>query len=159
MNYIYTCNSNGSINNYISNKKNDNIKDNISLSSKSPANAVKASVSDNNLVQISEKNQNLINVKKAKSALDYTLEDFSEDEKSQMIIALAALNFFMKHEMNDKTPLSTNCVEEPFSFTDYANDLVKCAEKLQKTRPRFLPSNFVDFCKKYQENLKNFGCS
>lgn len=159
MNDIYTRNSNGSINNYISNKKNDNIKDNISLPSKSPANAVKASVSDNNLVQISEKNQNLINVKKAKSALDYSLKDFSEDEKSQMIIALSTVNFIIEHETNDKTPLSTNCLEQPFSFIDYASELVKYAEKLQKTSPGFLPSNFVDFCKKYQENLKNFGCS
>lgn len=158
MNNIYTCNSNGSINNYISNRKNDNIN-NISSLSKSASNGAKNSVSDNNLVQINEKNENLINVKKAKSALDYTLKDFSEDEKSQMIIALDAVNFFMEHETNDKTPLSTNCLEQSFSFTDYASELVKCAEKLQKTSPGFLPSNFVDFCKKYQGNLKNFGCS
>lgn len=157
MNNIYT-NSDSSINNYFINKKNYNINK-ISLQSKSTTNVTKDSVSNNNLIQISEKNENLINAKQAKAALDYTLNEFSYDEtkRCEMMADLNAANFLMECDMN-KTPLSTNCLEQSFSFTDYADNLVKYAEKLQKTSPGFFPSNFVDFCKKYQENLKNFGC-
>ncbi|OPJ63388.1 hypothetical protein [Clostridium oryzae] len=160
MSKIYSDNTINYADNYICNKKSTIINDKSSIQASTTDNTdtIKNSKTNTDSIQISETNENLINTKKSKDALDYTLKDYSDNEKSQMVIALSTLNYYMECH-GEETPLSTNCLEHSFSFTNYANKLVEYTKQVQETSPGFLPSNFLDFCEEYQKNLKNLGCN
>lgn len=155
MNKIYT-----NINN-----KNFNVSKNQILEktkiTKKPDKNINENIKLNDTIKINEKNENIINTKKAHDAFKDTCEDCGYVKNSLgndvdmsyyygIVVDLmesegiAVPNFILDGESNDFLP-----------FIDKLKDFAK---DLNKTDPGFLPSQFLDFCDAFKEKLTQYGC-
>jgi len=116
-------------------------------------------------VQINQKNENIINTKKAYDVFNETCEQIDEVEWDGYEQANMSLNFnTIRIDMRDrgmsvpdftfegKNPENSNCVGFVDKIQDFANSLVKNNEIGD------IPSDFFEFCDKYKENLIKNGC-
>lgn len=108
-------------------------------------------------IQISNNNKTIINFQKAKDAYKETLSlpEFKIDFNgcTDMSAAFTDMQFFMAQEGINSTFSSPEC-----SFMNFADNLIEFSQKFNSEHPGFLPSNFMDFCQKYKENLTKYGC-
>jgi len=130
-----------------------------------PTDIDKSKDTTNNLdtITISEKNETIINSKKAQDALSETVSNFKGKlypcGSGQMDITgvLAYITTFAQGQ-GVETPLDLN-FNMATSYKSYIDNLSNFAEKLSLTRPDLVPSDFMDFCVQYKDNLTKNGCN
>ncbi|WP_367664683.1 hypothetical protein [Clostridium sp.] len=113
------------------------------------------------IIEISEKNESIINAKKAKDALNDTLSEFSGklypcgsgfQDITGVLIDLKS----MAEADGINMPLSQNFNTDG-SFISYVDELMNFAKNLSKTRSDLVPSDFLTFCEKFKENLIKYN--
>lgn len=115
-------------------------------------------------ILISEKNEKIINAKKAHDAFYEACDEFgmlnkSEDSKiGNMSFYYFRLEFRMKVE-NLQTPsfFSEDAINNP-DFLPSIDKMKDFAHKLLEKEPDLFPKEFFDFCDYYKEKLINCGC-
>lgn len=117
---------------------------------------------NNDSIQISEKDENIINTKKALDSLNETNSQY-ENPEEQFPPAYYVIMFKSMMEdqgitvpdfkLDGENPENTN-------FIDFVDKLKDFAKSLYDTDAQFsnLPSSFFEFCDKYKENLIKNGC-
>lgn len=116
-------------------------------------------------VQINQKNENIINTKKAYDAFNETCDQIGEVEwdgyeQANMSLYFNTIRIDMRDRgisvpdftLDGKNPENSNYVGFVDKIKDFANSLLKNNEIGD------LPSNFFEFCDKYKENLIKNGC-
>ncbi|WP_252236264.1 hypothetical protein [Clostridium sp. CH2] len=115
-----------------------------------------------NNIEINEKNENIINTKKAYDAFKDACSEFGYVETlggngSDMSLYYVTLIDVMKDEEFDVPSFipdgNNNCNFLPFidKMKDYAKDL-------SLTNPNFLPNCFSEFCDLFKEKLVQYDC-
>lgn len=116
-------------------------------------------------IEIGQKNDNIINTKKAIDSFNETCEQTGETTWNGYVQANMALYFnTIKIDMRDKgisvpdfTLDGSNSENNDFTgFVDRMKDYVNSL--LENNEVNSLPSNFFEFCDTYKENLIKNGC-
>lgn len=146
-------------------KNTSNMVDSIEESKKSEVQDKKITNNTTDSVEITQKNDNIINTKKAQDAFNEACDQIGEVTWDGYVQANMNLYFnTIKIDMRDRgisvpdftldgsNPENTNFIGFVDKIKDYANSLLKNNEISD------LPNNFYEFCDKYKENLIKNGC-
>ncbi|MEL5900174.1 hypothetical protein AAGC94_19245 [Clostridium sporogenes] len=107
---------------------------------------------------IHEKNEKVINTSKAKEAFENVLQQFPPEERAQIVFDY----FVIKSSMEDEGILLPEQVfsdnyNDSFSYMQFIKDMKSYV--INNTNDfKFKSNNFLDFCEKFQEELKKLDC-
>ena len=118
-------------------------------------------IKHNDTIEINEKNENIINTKKAWDAFKDTTSDFGYFTNNNgfsvnMSVSYCIVVALMREE---GIPIPYFALDgDNNNFLPFIDKLKDFAKDLNKTDPGFLPSQFLDFCDAFKEKLTQYGC-
>ncbi|HBJ2614770.1 TPA: hypothetical protein LA742_003271 [Clostridium botulinum] len=116
----------------------------------------------NDIVKINEKNENIINTKKAWDSFKDTCSDFGYVGENLMGGGADMSYYYgIAADLMEKQGITVPyfCFDgESNDFLPFIDKLKDFAKELNKTNPGFLPSQFLDFCDAFKEKLTQYGC-
>lgn len=151
--------------NNISNQKlniNINNTKNTYLTNSSSISTDNIQTQSTDTIKLSEKNENIINTKKAYDAFKDTCSDFGCIKTSNNCSADMSLYYNTALSIMETRGISiSSFISDSQNNTSYLSfiDTVKdFAKDLNTTGPKYLPDSFLDFCDSYKEKLTQYGC-
>ncbi|MBE1305484.1 hypothetical protein G4W71_15880 [Clostridium botulinum] len=120
-----------------------------------------ANMKCNDTINISQKNENVINTKKAWDAFKDTCSDIGYIKNDLGIDTDMSPYYCIALDLMEKQgiPVPSFCLDgESNDFSPFIDKLKDFAKELNKTNPGFLPSQFLDFCDAFKEKLTQYGC-
>ncbi|WP_434297164.1 hypothetical protein [Clostridium sporogenes] len=118
-------------------------------------------IKSNDTIDINQKNENIINIKKAWDAFKDTCSDTGYIKNDLGIDTDMSLYYCTVLDLMEKQgiPVPYFCPDgESNDFLPFIDKLKDFAKELNKTDPGFLPNNFLDFCDAFKEKLTQYGC-
>ncbi|KEJ03934.1 hypothetical protein [Clostridium botulinum] len=115
----------------------------------------------NDTININQKNENVINTKKAWDAFKDTCSDIGYIKNDLAIDTDMSPYYCIALDLMEKQgiPAPSFCLDgESNNFLPFIDKLKDFAKELNKTNPGFLPSQFLDFCDAFKEKLAQYEC-
>lgn len=117
----------------------------------------------NDTIDLNEKDENIINTKKAYDAFKDSCSDFGyvqalNGNGADMSLYYNTAIILMKEEGIPTASFIPNS-QNSTSYLSFVDKVKDFAENLNATKPGFLPDCLTDFCDSYKDKLKQYGCN
>ncbi|WP_055665873.1 hypothetical protein [Desnuesiella massiliensis] len=113
-------------------------------------------------IEINEKNENIINVKKAHDAFKEACSEFGSVPTSMGGLSDMSLyyNMVVDQMKSRGIPVSTFVLDgkNNSNFLDFIDKVKDFAKELSIANPNFLPDGFSNFCDLFKNKLTQYGC-
>lgn len=107
---------------------------------------------------IHEKNEKVINTSKAKEAFENTLQQFLPEERAKIVFDYVCIKASMEHDgILLPEQVFSDDYSDSFSYIQFIEDMKSYV--INNTNDfEFKSKNFLDFCEKFEEELKKLDC-